>query len=78
MSGEGGRGENGWSQTRAPDPALQSPECQQLNKEVPGRDWGPGKDWGGLSYVTKAQKRWAGGQREQNTRSCMAREPRRV
>lgn len=39
----GSRGENGWSQTRAPDPVPQSPECQQLNKKVPGRDWGPGR-----------------------------------
>lgn len=39
------------------DPSLQNPECQQLNKECLEQT-GTGE---GLSYVTKAQKRWARG-----------------
>lgn len=52
----GSQGESGWPQTRVPDPALQNPECQRLNKECLDQT-GTGE---GLSYVTKAQKRWAG------------------
>lgn len=53
---------------------MQNPECQQLNKECLEQT-GTGE---GLSYVTKAQKRWARGQMEQNTRPCVVRRPRRV
>lgn len=70
----GGQGESGWSQTRVPDPALQNPECQQLNKECLEQT-GAGE---GLSYVTKAQKRWARSQMEQTTRPGMVRGPGRV
>lgn len=73
MRVEGARG-SGWSQTRVPDPSMQNPECQQLNKECLEQT-GTGE---GLSYVTKAQKRWARGQMEQNTRPCVVRRPRRV
>lgn len=59
---------------RVPDPALRNPECQQLNKECLEQT-GTGE---GLSYVTKAQKRWARGQMEQTARPCMVRRPRRV
>lgn len=57
-----------------PDPALQNPECQRLNKECLEQT-GTGE---GLSYVTKAQKRWARGQMEQTTRPWTVRGPRRV
>lgn len=76
-----GKDRNWWSLvtpkacSRAYGPALQHPECQQLSKESPEGVWGRCRLRRGLLYVTKAQKRWAGGQTRQNTRPCVDRGP---